>query len=82
MHALMQDWSLTLDKLLDHAARWHGAREVVTRSVEGPVTRSTYAQVHHRAKYPFRDRSFEACAGLGDQDTLRRSCRDIDIANV
>ena len=50
MHALMQDWSLTLDKLLDHAARWHGDREVVTRSVEGPLTRSTYAQVHHRAK--------------------------------
>ncbi len=38
MKALMQDWSLTLDKLLDHAARWHGDREVVTRSVEGPVT--------------------------------------------
>jgi len=50
MQALMQDWSLTLDKILDHAARWHGDREVVTRSVEGPVTRSTYADVHRRAK--------------------------------
>ena len=50
MQALMQDWSLTLDKLLDHAARWHGDRELVTRSVEGPITRSTYAQVHRRAK--------------------------------
>ncbi|MBL8554861.1 MAG: long-chain-fatty-acid--CoA ligase [Phenylobacterium sp.] len=50
MRALMQDWSLTLDKILDHAARWHGEREVVTRSVEGPVTRSTYATVHRRAK--------------------------------
>ena len=50
MQALMQDWSLTLDKILDHAARWHGDREVVTRSVEGPVTRSTYADLHGRAK--------------------------------
>ncbi len=46
----MQDWSLTLDKLLDHAARWHGEREIVTRSVEGPLTRTTYADVHTRAK--------------------------------
>ena len=50
MQALMQDWSLTLDKILDHAARWHGDREVVTRSVEGPVTRSDYADLHRRAK--------------------------------
>ena len=50
MRALMQDWSLTLDKLLDHAARWHGEREIVTRSVEGPLTRTTYADVHARAK--------------------------------
>ena len=50
MKALMQDWSLTLDKLLDHAARWHGDREVVTRSVEGPIIRSGYADIHARAK--------------------------------
>jgi fatty-acyl-CoA synthase len=50
MRALMQDWSLTLDKILDHAARWHGEREIVTRSVEGPLTRTTYAEVHARAK--------------------------------
>src|SRR4051794_15842686 len=46
----MQAWSLTLDKILDHAARWHGDREIVTRSVEGPVTRSSYAAAHRRAK--------------------------------
>ena len=46
----MQPWSLTLDKLFDHAARWHGDREVVTRSVEGPIVRADYATVHRRAK--------------------------------
>ena len=50
MKALMQDWSMTLDKILDHAARWHGDREVITRSVEGPIVRSAYADIHARAK--------------------------------
>src|SRR5581483_5145146 len=50
MLGLMQDWPLTLDKILDHAANWHGGREIVSRSVEGPIVRTTYAQVHERAK--------------------------------
>ena len=50
MRGLMQDWPLTLDRVIDHAARRHGAREVVTRSVEGPIVRTTYADIHERAK--------------------------------
>ena len=50
MLGLMQDWPLTVDKIIDHARNWHGAREVVTRSVEGPIVRTTYAQIHDRAK--------------------------------
>lgn len=50
MFGRMQDWPLTVDKILDHASTWHGAREIVTRSVEGPVVRTSYAQVHGRAK--------------------------------
>ena len=50
MLGLMQDWPLTLDRILDHAKVWHGAREVVTRQVEGPIVRTTYAEVHERAK--------------------------------
>jgi fatty-acyl-CoA synthase len=50
MLGLMQDWPLTLDKILDHAAAWHGGREIVGRSVEGPMVRTTYAQVRERAK--------------------------------
>jgi fatty-acyl-CoA synthase len=47
----MQDWPLTVDKLLDHAARWHGGREVVTRRVEdGAIERTTYGAIHRRAK--------------------------------
>jgi len=46
----MQDWPLTVDRILDHAKAWHGDREIVSRSVEGPIVRTTYAEVHGRAK--------------------------------
>jgi len=50
MLGLMQDWPLTVDKIIDHAKNWHGHREVVTRSVEGPIVRTTYGEMHGRAK--------------------------------
>ncbi|MDQ1153967.1 long-chain-fatty-acid--CoA ligase [Brevundimonas sp. SORGH_AS_0993] len=50
MLGLMQDWPLTVDKIIDHAKNWHGEREVVTRSVEGPIVRTTYAAIHERAR--------------------------------
>ena len=60
MQGLMQDGQLTVDKILDHARQWHGHREIVTRSVEGPIVRTTYAQIHERAK-----RVSNALLGLG-----------------
>ncbi len=50
MLGLMQDWPLTVDRILDHAALRHGGREIVSRSVEGPVVRTTYAELHGRAR--------------------------------
>jgi fatty-acyl-CoA synthase len=50
MQGLMQNWPLTVDRILDHAATWHGDREIVSRSVEGPIVRTTYAQVRDRAR--------------------------------
>ena len=49
MLGLMQDWPLLCHKLLDHAARQHGGREIVSRSVEGPVVRTTYGELRQRA---------------------------------
>jgi fatty-acyl-CoA synthase len=60
MQGLMQDWPLTVDRILDHAKAWHGGREIVSRSVEGPIVRTTYAEVHDRAK-----RLSSALLGLG-----------------
>ena len=50
MLGLMQNWPLTVDKILDHANAWFPNREVVTRSVEGPIQRSSYAAIWRRAK--------------------------------
>ncbi|MBU6372705.1 MAG: long-chain-fatty-acid--CoA ligase [Alphaproteobacteria bacterium] len=50
MLGLMQDWSMTLDKVLDHAAMNHARREIVSRSIEGPIVRTTYGDLRTRAK--------------------------------
>ncbi len=49
MHGLMQDWPLLCHRIIDHAAMIHGGREVVTRSVEGPIHRTTYAEIRQRS---------------------------------
>ncbi len=50
MNGLMQDWKLTVDKVIDHAFQNHGQREIVTRTVEGPIVRSTYADLYYRSR--------------------------------
>src|SRR5580704_15633585 len=49
MRGLMQDWPLLCHRIIEHAARFHGTQEVVTRSVEGPIHRTNYAEIHARA---------------------------------
>ncbi len=46
----MQDWPLLVHKIIDHAALYHGDREVVTRSVEGPIHRTNYREIAVRAR--------------------------------
>jgi fatty-acyl-CoA synthase len=50
MLGLMQDFPLLVHRVLDHAARWHAAVEVVSRSVEGPIHRTTYRDLDRRAR--------------------------------
>ena len=50
MLGLMQDWPLLVHKIIDHAALYHGDREVVTRTVEGPIERSNYRMIAKRAR--------------------------------
>ena len=46
----MQPYALTLDRFIEHAAKWHGATEVVTGGSGGLSTRTGYAQLRDRAK--------------------------------
>lgn len=46
----MQSYALTLDKFLDHAAKWHAGAEVVTATGENTCDRVDYATLNHRAR--------------------------------
>jgi 3-(methylthio)propionyl---CoA ligase len=50
MHALMQDRPLLISAILEHAARHHGATEIVSRTIEGPVHRYSYRDAQRRAQ--------------------------------
>ena len=49
MLGLMQDYPLLTHTILDHGALNHGEREMVTRSVEGPMRHCTLADLRSRA---------------------------------
>jgi fatty-acyl-CoA synthase len=49
MLGLMQDWPLLCHRIIDHAATQHGGRAVISRSIEGPIHTTNYAQVRQRA---------------------------------
>ena len=49
MRGLMQDWPLLIHRVIDYAALQHPHRAVISRSVEGPMHRSTYSDVKQRA---------------------------------
>ena len=46
----MQDWPLLVHKIIDHAALYHSGREIVTREVDGPITRTNYRTIASRAR--------------------------------
>ncbi|MFV3129898.1 AMP-binding protein [Niveispirillum sp. KHB5.9] len=46
----MQHFPLTLDRILDHAAKWHGDVQVATASEGGAIARIGYADLHSRAR--------------------------------
>src|SRR5262245_47373344 len=50
MLGLMQQRPLLISSLLDYAKRYHAGREIVSRSVEGPVHRSDWGTIARRAR--------------------------------
>ena len=62
MFGQMQDVPLLVSSLIDYAEKFHPEREIVTRTVEGPIHRYTYGDAARRAK-----QLAQALIGLGVQ---------------
>lgn len=45
----MQDWPLTIDRIIAHAARWHGQIDVVSSLPDGQRARATWATIYDEA---------------------------------
>jgi fatty-acyl-CoA synthase len=50
MKGLMQDRPLLISGLIEHANAFHPDGEIVSRTVEGPIHRCTYGDIHRRSK--------------------------------
>ena len=50
LRGLVQGRALLISQIIDYAALYHGDTEIVTRTVEGPIHRYTYADAQRRAK--------------------------------
>jgi acyl-CoA synthetase (AMP-forming)/AMP-acid ligase II len=50
MLGLMQDRPLLISSLIEHANTMHPGAEIVSRTVEGPVHRCTWGDIHRRSK--------------------------------
>ena len=49
MLGLMQDWPLRIGTIVDHAARYHANRAVVSRDIDGSIRTATWSDVRDRA---------------------------------
>src|SRR5436189_3028981 len=50
MQGLMMNMPLMIASLIRHADRYHGDTEIVSRTIEGPIHRYTYADAHARSR--------------------------------
>ena len=66
MKGIMQDWPLTVDKLLEQARLINPTREIITRRVGGKIVRTNYAAVYDHSKQ-VSSALLDEGIGLGDR---------------
>jgi fatty-acyl-CoA synthase len=49
MDNLMQEFPLRVGNIIDHAARYHPKRDIISRDVEGPINRTNWNEIRNRA---------------------------------
>ncbi len=58
----MQEFPLTVDRIIDHAAKYHAKRPIISRSIEGPITQTNWSGIRDKAR-----RLSQALVGAGIQ---------------
>lgn len=66
MLGIMQDWPLTVNKILEHAKLINPTREIVTRRVGGEIVRTNYSQLFDMSKQVSTALQ-DAGIGMGDR---------------
>lgn len=51
MQGLMMNRQLLISSLIEHGAKVYHDREIVSRTVEGPIHRYTFADLHGRSQF-------------------------------
>lgn len=49
LHGRMQSWAMTVDRFIEHAARWHGEREIVSYRDDDVVEQASYQSIRDAA---------------------------------
>ncbi len=50
MRGRMMEMPLLVSSLIEHAGRVHAEQEIISRTVEGPIHRSTWGEVRTRSR--------------------------------
>ena len=49
MNNLMQEFPLMVGNIIDHAARFHPDRQIISRTVEGPIIQTSWKEIRTKA---------------------------------
>ena len=50
MDNLMQDFPLRVTSIIDHAAKYHPERKIISKDTKGKITNTNYKEVHRNSK--------------------------------
>ena len=50
MDNLMQDFPLRVTSIIDHAAKYHPERKIISKDTKGRITNTNYTEIHSNSK--------------------------------
>jgi fatty-acyl-CoA synthase len=79
LEGLMQETPLLISSLIEHAAKYHGRREIVTLAVEGGVHRTNWSEIGLRSKRMANALLKDLKVKPGDRIATLASCPTRDL---